>query len=79
MATQVYSCRNCGVFEIHQPIINEVSPTQPCPTCGEWGEWKPSSPAAIIVEGGSGAGRQMNQRRRAAREEQRDRAGLSKD
>ena len=44
--------------------------------CGLASNWVPSAPAAVIVEGGTGSGRLMNQRRRGARERFREEQGL---
>ena len=44
--------------------------------CGLAGDWVPSAPAAVIVEGGTGSGRLMNQRRRDSRDRFREQHGL---
>lgn len=84
MSTQCYICPTHGPFTVTQNISDPVLPIRQCPTivsgryspdslttptiCGRAGEWRPSAPAAVTVEGGTGAGRQMNQRRNDARE-----------
>lgn len=46
--------------------------------CGKTGKWRPSAPAVVIVEGGSGAGRLMNQRRNDERERFREQHKLDR-
>lgn len=83
MAQQRYICPQHGEFTITQSIHDRVRKLRACPfitagryspdalttptICGLASPWVPSAPAAVHVEGGSGAGRQAHQRRNDAR------------
>lgn len=57
MSIQTYNCPKDGNVDYYQPITAEVQETIECPRCGSKANWKPSFPASIHVEGGTGAGR----------------------
>lgn len=77
MPIQTYNCRTHGLFDVKQSIEAPVYPIYSCPQdrCSREGDWVPTVLGGIIVEGGTGAGRQSHYKRTAGREKDRERRG----
>ncbi len=63
MSTQVFHCSDCDLdFEVNVPFREQVPRGLGCPKGAHYAFWKISAPAAIIVEGGTGAGKDRKYR-----------------